>query len=453
MSKKHKKENQSETSNMATSEEITIETATPEKVVSENVIDFYRSFKPSSDKNIPFPSSYKVEPRVYIVEDVYNAIQEHSQETTDVELCGVLIGEVRFDEFGNYLYICGSIRGEKAKNSGVNVSFTYETWDYINEVKDEKYSNYSIIGWYHTHPGFGIFLSGMDKFIQDNYFNMPYQVALVVDPKASTNGIFAWQDGKIRSLKNCWIGDNVVALTTGTVGGEETFVETNEPQIKHSSLLSVEKKQVTEKDEKVDYKPSFYQQAFNCLLCFTLAFILANYFFTQTASNYAAKVAQTETKEILSSWAKDYSVSYELDNIIQYIEKYNSYLEQQPATFTLDIKSFKDFSLNIKSYLSSVSDNSKTSRNKAVELLKNISERNISIQEKAEQDMGYIKQMVANTIFMQIEPYLKSLSAQRLDSTDSRIKEAKKILNYILELCSNEEKTYIKQTYPWIFQD
>ena len=35
MSKKHKKENQSETSNMATSEEITIETATPEKVVSE----------------------------------------------------------------------------------------------------------------------------------------------------------------------------------------------------------------------------------------------------------------------------------------------------------------------------------------------------------------------------------------------------------------------------------
>ena len=100
-----------------------------------------------------------------------------------------------------------------------------------------------------------------------------------------------------------------------------------------------------------------------------------------------------------------------------------------------------------------MSDNSKTSRNKAVELLKNISERNISIQEKAEQDMGYIKQMVANTIFMQIEPYLKSLSAQRLDSTDSRIKEAKKILNYILELCSNEEKTYIKQTYPWIFQD
>ena len=140
----------------------------------------------------------------------------------------------------------------------MNVSFTYETWDYINEVKDEKYSNYSIIGWYHTHPGFGIFLSGMDKFIQDNYFNMPYQVALVVDPKASTNGIFAWQDGKIRSLKNCWIGDNVVALTTGTVGGEETFVETNEPQIKHSSLLSVEKKQVTEKDEKVDYKPSLH---------------------------------------------------------------------------------------------------------------------------------------------------------------------------------------------------
>ena len=102
-------------------------------------LDFNKSFTPEPDKNIPFPAPYKTEPRVYIEEEVYKEIQAHSKETTSVELCGVLIGEVRFDVSGNYLYICGSIRGEKAKNSGVNVSFTNETWDYIHEVREEKY--------------------------------------------------------------------------------------------------------------------------------------------------------------------------------------------------------------------------------------------------------------------------------------------------------------------------
>src|SRR3954447_25139327 len=52
-----------------------------------------------------------------------------------------------------------------------------------------------ILGWYHTHPGFGIFLSEMDLFIQNNFFPEPWQVASVYDPKSGEDGIFVWKRG------------------------------------------------------------------------------------------------------------------------------------------------------------------------------------------------------------------------------------------------------------------
>ena len=51
----------------------------------------------------------------------------------------------------------------------------------------------------HILPGddWGVFLSGMDMFIQNNFFNIPYQVALVVDPRADTLGFFQWKHRRV----------------------------------------------------------------------------------------------------------------------------------------------------------------------------------------------------------------------------------------------------------------
>ena len=66
----------------------------------------------------------------------------------------------------------------------------------IHETLETKYPGKKIVGWYHTHPGFGIFLSGMDLFIQNNFFNQPWQIATVYDPKAEEEGTFIWRGGK-----------------------------------------------------------------------------------------------------------------------------------------------------------------------------------------------------------------------------------------------------------------
>jgi proteasome lid subunit RPN8/RPN11 len=132
---------------------------------------------------------------------VLEEIHAHGQSVTDAEICGVLVGNVYHDKHGPYLHISASIRGDKAQGHAAQVTFTDETWTAIHETMDRDYTNARIVGWYHTHPGFGIFLSGMDLFIQDNFFNLPWQVAFVYDPIGGDEGMFFWRKGKSQREK------------------------------------------------------------------------------------------------------------------------------------------------------------------------------------------------------------------------------------------------------------
>ncbi|MCA1557569.1 MAG: hypothetical protein LC731_03400, partial [Acidobacteria bacterium] len=62
-----------------------------------------------------------------------------------------------------------------------------------------------IVGWYHTHPRFGIFLSEMDVFIQKNFFSEPWQTAFVLDPVQRTEGFFIWSHGEPKLIDEYWV--------------------------------------------------------------------------------------------------------------------------------------------------------------------------------------------------------------------------------------------------------
>jgi proteasome lid subunit RPN8/RPN11 len=117
-----------------------------------------------------------------INQSVLNEIHAHGKTSLDAEICGVLVGNVYRDAHGPYLHIRASIRGNAAEGHAAQVTFKAETWNHIQQVMDRDYPDDRIVGWYHTHPGFEIFLSGMDLFICDHFFNLPWQVAFVYDP-------------------------------------------------------------------------------------------------------------------------------------------------------------------------------------------------------------------------------------------------------------------------------
>jgi proteasome lid subunit RPN8/RPN11 len=166
----------------------------------------------------PFPGSKQAPFRVYMDKGVHSRIQQHSTEDVSVEICGVLVGKWARDADGPYVHVLECIRGDAAANKFAEVTFTHETWARINQQMDSRFAQMAIVGWYHSHPSFGIFLSDRDRFIQENFFSGPGQIAYVVDPLRKTEGMFQWCQGKSQMCPHFWVGDQI---RVGTAAGEE----------------------------------------------------------------------------------------------------------------------------------------------------------------------------------------------------------------------------------------
>jgi proteasome lid subunit RPN8/RPN11 len=133
--------------------------------------------------------------QVVFASGVVEDIRAHGVSSLEAEVCGVLVGNVYSDDRGPWCRVTANIRGNGAAGRNAQVTFTGETWAHINHLMDTRHPEERIVGWYHTHPGFGIFLSEMDLFIQENFFGEPWQIAYVDDPKGGDCGAFVWGKG------------------------------------------------------------------------------------------------------------------------------------------------------------------------------------------------------------------------------------------------------------------
>jgi proteasome lid subunit RPN8/RPN11 len=123
-------------------------------------------------------------------------MEAHAVTNTDVELGGVLLGWQAKDEAGQpFVQIVDSLRAEHYQATRGSFKFTHETWSEITRRREKLHPELQLVGWYHTHPGWGIFLSEMDRFICDHFFAASEDVALVIDPRQQTRGWFQWQTG------------------------------------------------------------------------------------------------------------------------------------------------------------------------------------------------------------------------------------------------------------------
>lgn len=53
-----------------------------------------------------------------------------------------------------------------------------------------------IVGWYHSHPGHGLFLSQTDVDTHMQFYQFsPYAISLVADPKSEEFGVWIYENG------------------------------------------------------------------------------------------------------------------------------------------------------------------------------------------------------------------------------------------------------------------
>ena len=168
------------------------------KKKAKKVVKYEPIIENSLPQNIlPIGERVEEDKNIYISQPVYNEIHKFTQNKTTNESGGMLIGEV-VEEFGKTnIIINGFIEAKFSEGTPTTLKFTHETWEYVHKEMDKRFPGQKIVGWIHTHPNFGIFLSEYDKFIQENFFKEEYQIAYVVDPIQNIEGFYFWINGKI----------------------------------------------------------------------------------------------------------------------------------------------------------------------------------------------------------------------------------------------------------------
>ena len=119
------------------------------------------------------------------------------------------------------MHIEACIAGLNAAQAGTHVTFTQDTWEHIYKTKDRDFPEQRIVGWYHSHPGFGVFLSDHDTFIHKNFFSSPTQVAWVYDPHSDEEGCFGWVGERIERLSEIAVSDRKGGEGAGETGKPE----------------------------------------------------------------------------------------------------------------------------------------------------------------------------------------------------------------------------------------
>jgi proteasome lid subunit RPN8/RPN11 len=157
-----------------------------------------RALRPEQNRHfsvVAYGEARSGELPIYVDLDVLADMEDHALTDTSVELGGVLLGGCYEDDQGRpFVVITDSLRAEHYESTKGSFKFTHDTWAAITRQREQFRADMQMVGWYHTHPDWGVFLSGMDMFICDNFFNKKLDVAYVIDPCRGDRGMFQWTD-------------------------------------------------------------------------------------------------------------------------------------------------------------------------------------------------------------------------------------------------------------------
>lgn len=105
----------------------------------------------------------------------------HAESGGDIEIMGLLIGKIDGDSFVVIDSFPLPVEGTETRVNAAQEGYEYMVahLEYLNKVNRME----NVIGWYHSHPGYGCWLSGIDVATQrlHQQWQEPW-VAIVIDP-------------------------------------------------------------------------------------------------------------------------------------------------------------------------------------------------------------------------------------------------------------------------------
>jgi len=140
------------------------------------------------------PAGAAVDVVIVTVLSVYARIHEQAVAALPNETGGFLVGRVGFDarDASWHLAVEEAVPMMPSEQHPTYFQFTWRDVDRVRTYREQ--TGKALLGWYHTHPDFGIFLSETDlEKTHRVLFSEPFQIALVYDPIRARAGYFFWE--------------------------------------------------------------------------------------------------------------------------------------------------------------------------------------------------------------------------------------------------------------------
>ncbi|MFH0922486.1 MAG: Mov34/MPN/PAD-1 family protein [Candidatus Micrarchaeota archaeon] len=128
--------------------------------------------------------------KVYLHASAFDKAREHFAKAfeTGIEAMGLLVGEY-YSNDGGFLLVSDYVTADNQATS-VSVRFEESAFSAIAGELLARIDSSFVVGWAHSHPGYGCHLSSTDLDTQKTYFNEEYHVALVIDPSTNDAKVF-----------------------------------------------------------------------------------------------------------------------------------------------------------------------------------------------------------------------------------------------------------------------
>jgi proteasome lid subunit RPN8/RPN11 len=142
--------------------------------------------------DVEFAKNRTPQVSVFISQKAYIRVCVHAGSDLNNEVGGWLVGKWRVDANTGeeFIVVEAILPAIYTLKGSAFLTFTQDSQVAMYSLMEDKFPKKELVGWYHTHPRMGLFLSSHDLFLHNHFFPKPWQVALVVEPHSNVGGFF-----------------------------------------------------------------------------------------------------------------------------------------------------------------------------------------------------------------------------------------------------------------------
>lgn len=145
--------------------------------------------------------------RIYMEDYAHTYLYQYARSSVNGEKLAVLMGKTLVINGQKTVFISGVVQAKYTEKLKGMETITSRSWKYIEEEIEKYFDGLSIVGWMHSRPSFGAFVTSRDEAYHKKVFNGDSQVFFVVDPIDRADRFYVLNDAatSLRPVKGYFV--------------------------------------------------------------------------------------------------------------------------------------------------------------------------------------------------------------------------------------------------------